>query len=142
MANFQYKVGGGSWTDVPSYAIHGTYAGTVELLFPEAAERDGLGRACAAIGKPWLHYKSGLLTASGMSFWNSFFSSSTATSASLAIKAYNSRSASSGSGAWWSCSGYMARPKWGRSQPIDTAACSRTWFYDVEFVIENLEDAS
>ncbi len=143
MANFQRKLPGGNWTDVPAYAVHGTYEGTVELSYPEATDRDGLGRACAAIGKPTLHVKSSLMTASGMSWWHEPFSSSAATSACVYFKIYNPRLSATGSLAWWSCSGWQARPTFQRLRiGGDTAACSMTWYYDVEISVEALEDAS
>ncbi len=143
MGNFQRKLPGGNWSDVPAYAVHGTYEGTVQLSYPEAEERDGLGRACTAIGKPLLQIKSSLLTACGMSYWNEPFSSSTATSACVYFKIYNPRVATTGSAAWWSCSGYQTRAKYERMRiGGDTAACSLTWYYDVEITVENLEDAT
>ncbi len=143
MTLFQYKVGSGIWTDVPSYAFAGTYENGAVIVYPEATQYDGTGKQCAAIGKPSIVIKSSLMTASGLSFWQSFFSSSLATTASISLWAFNPRSLGAGASAWTSCSGWMARPKFERVKLDNVMARSgsaNTWYYSVEIRIENCID--
>jgi hypothetical protein len=140
MASFRYKNAGGSWTDVPSYAFAGTYENGVVLTYPEATQYDGVGKQCAAIGKPSIVIKSSLMTASGLSFWESFFSSSIATTASISLTAFNPRLLTAGSLAWTSCSGWMSRPKFSRVKLDDVqlrSGCTNTWYYTVEIHVDN-----
>ena len=137
MANFQYKVGAGSWTDVPATAHHGVWDGTAELVVPEAAARDGRGKPCAAVGKPWLQIRSQRMTATGIDFWQDFFvdsdntSSSDVKSASLHITAKNPLN-----NTWQGWSGSLVRPRWRRVQQGSGSA--NTNYFDVELEVVEL----
>lgn len=141
MANFQYKsTAGGSWTDVPSYAVHGTYEGNIELVYPPAEQFDGLGRPCGAVGQPSVRISSGLMTASGMVFWQSFFSAASNLSASIWLKVFDPRSTKLGASAWTTCSGYLLRPAWKRIKVGgDSPTQANTWYYGVEIVVNNCD---
>lgn len=142
MANCQYKLNSAdSWTDIPAYALHGMLEGGPALNYPEADEYDGLGRRCAAVGKPTIIAQSELMTGCGFTFWNSFFgSNANATSASCWVKAFDPRESGSGALTWKSCSGYITRPTF-RNLRIggDTTASGTTYYRDVEIRVESCD---
>jgi len=133
MANFQYKTtSGGTYVDVPAKAYYGTYGGTLEVKYPEAADRDGLGRPCAAIGQPSIIMRSNLMTHDGIAFWEeTLFTGTTATYAELWLKVYDARNS-----AWTAYHGYLARPKWNRM--IVGSGNSTPYYYDVEINMQTV----
>lgn len=137
--NLQYRMTSADmWADVPSYALMGTYNGTIELQYPETSDFDGLGRACGAVGQPKAVIKANAMTSCGMMFWQSRFSTSVETSSSIYLMMFDSRSGSSGSGAWTSVSGHLMRPKYSRVKVGgDDATRYGTIFYDVEIAVNN-----
>ena len=132
MANFQYKTSSdGAYADVSATAYYGTYSGTLEVKYPEANERDGLGRPCAAIGQPVIIMQSSLMTHDGVSFWEGLFATTTATYVELWLKVYNARD-----GLWTAYHGYLSRPKWNRM--IIGNGNSTTYYYDVEISMQTV----
>lgn len=128
MSSFQYK--SGTWQDVPSYA-HPDYEGSVMVVYPEAAERDGLGNPCGAIGLPHIEIQARLMRGDGWAWWQAFFASSTQLTATLpGITAYDPRT-----GVWGHYIGTLLRPTVGITQPGGSA--SNTLCRDVNIVIEN-----
>jgi hypothetical protein len=139
MANFQVRING-TWTDIPSYAFHGTYEGTVELRYPQFTDYDGLGRPCGAVGKPVGIIQSPFMTGCGMGWWNARFDAATCTTSSIVIKLFNPRTTQAGANAWTSCSGWLQRPTYSRVRPGgDNTASANTYYYDVEIRINNCE---
>jgi len=130
MANFQYKTSSGAaYADVPTAAFQGTYDGTLEVRYPDAGEMDGLGRACGAIGQPQISLHSGLMTATGMDFWQNLFATTTATYVELWLKVLDVRTNS-----WDEFHGYLQRPKFSRMIPGSSS--TTIWYYDVEITMQ------
>ena len=143
--NLQYKMTlSGSWSDVPSYALMGVRDGALDLLYPEATERDGLGRPCGAIGKPTMTIRSPIMTSVGMAFWQGRFSNSAEVSASMWIAGYDIRTGSyTGTAAWSSVCGYLARPKYARvTVGGDDAAINQTIWRDIEITLYECESTT
>ena len=112
MANFQYKsASGGSWTDVPVSAYHGTLAGTFDVSYPQTQDYTIAGRACAAIGQPFITLQSRLMTASGLNFWMSKFAASNYGDIEFWLTAYDTYR-----GAWTYYTGWLKRPTYQRVQ--------------------------
>lgn len=130
MGNFQYKTSsGGSWTDVPLSAYHGSYEGTYELIYPQPQAVTGMGRPCAAIGLPKIKLSSTLMTASGMSFWQGKFASDSSLDAEFWLTVRNARNDT-----WEKYTGWLLRPSYNRIQ-IGTGSLN-TMYSDVEITID------
>lgn len=128
MANFQYK--SGTWQDIPDYA-HPDDEGSVQVLYPEAAERDGLGVPCGAIGLPHIEIAARLMTGTGWNWWHAFFGGATALSVAISVTAYDPRT-----GAWVKYAGTLLRPSAGAVQP-GTGAAS-TIYRDVTIIVDRI----
>jgi hypothetical protein len=82
-----------SWDPIPAAAIMGTYAGTFAVVYPAAADSDGLGAPCGAFGLPEINLAMPLLFGDGMAFWTAFFTSTpTAQAVTIKIEAFDPRS--------------------------------------------------
>lgn len=129
MADFQYKTGG-SWVDVPDYA-HPDDTGAIQVTYPPATERDGVGTPCGAIGLPKIVIRGGMMRGDGWNWWQAFFSSATALSASMTgITAYNPHT-----GAWAKYTGTLLRPE-GTCRPGSSAG--NTLYRDITIIIERI----
>ena len=112
MANFKYKTAsGGTWTDVPTAAYHGTLAGTFDVVHPQPQDFTIAGRVCAAVGKPYLIMQSQLMTGCGLNFWMSKFSASNYGDIQFWLTAYNTYTTS-----WQYYTGWLTRPTYQRVQ--------------------------
>jgi len=136
MGNFQYKTSSaGSWTDMPLTAYHGTFEGSYELIYPESQFKTGLGRPCAAIGMPKIKLSSNIMTASGMNFWQSKFSSTSTLDVEFWISVRNSRN-----DLWEKYTGWLLRPTYNRVA-IGTGSLN-TMYYDVEITVDLVESTT
>jgi hypothetical protein len=136
MANFQYKTGSlASWLDAPVSAVHGTYAGTIEVTYPEPQARDGRGRPCAAVGSQSISLKSARMTASGMDFWMGKFSSSVSIDAEVWLTARDPRT-----NTWRKWTGWLMRPTWQRIQ-VGSGSISTT-YENVEITVDLLTETT
>ncbi len=136
MSVLQYKsASSGSWVDVPSSAVHGTLAGTIEVVYPKAESRTGAGRPCAAVGHEQLLIKSALMTASGMQFWQSRFSTTNAVDTEFWLTGRDPRS-----GVWNKYTGWLLRPTWSRVQ-VGSGSLN-TLYNDVEIILDLLTAGS
>jgi hypothetical protein len=112
MADFQYKSSSGAnWADVDKYAYHGTYAGTLHVVYPEPQERTIAGRVCAAVGLPYIQLQSTIMTACGLNWWQSQFATSTTVDTEFWLSGFNPRT-----GLWSKWTGWLERPRYGRVQ--------------------------
>lgn len=128
MANFQYK--SGTWQDVPSYA-HPDGAGSIQVVYPEAADRDGQGNPCGAVGLPHIEIRSPQMRGDGWGWWQAWFGSATALTAAVSVTAYDPRTA-----AWVKYAGTLLRPTAGGVQPGSSAG--NTLYQDVTITIERV----
>ena len=128
MAAFQYK--SGTWQDIPDVA-HPDDQGSISVEYPEAADRDGMGNPCGAVGLPRIVVRSSIMTGTGWNWWQAFFANATALSAAISVTAFDPRT-----GTWPKWAGTLIRPTAGNVQPGATAA--RTLYQDVEIVIEQV----
>jgi len=125
----QSELGPLVWLDVPLSAIHGTYAGTFELRYPEATEYDSWGRPASTIGLPIITIRSTMITASGMEFWNSFFNNLHTTFASASLSIPNSHT-----GVTEYYAGVLSRPRWDRLQI--GSGCTSTVYHGFNITME------
>ena len=135
MADFQYKSAStANWADVDKYAYHGTYAGTIRLVRPEALDRTIAGRACGAIGLPYIQLQSSVMTACGMNFWQGRLSPG-ALDAEFWLSGYDPQT-----GLWSKWTGWLERPRFSRVQ-IGTGNVN-TLYFDVEITVGQATTAS
>lgn len=132
MANFQYK--NSTWQDIPDYA-HPDDEGSIQVVYPEATDRDGLGAPCAAVGSPHIAIQAQLMTGTGWNWWHAFFASADALTAAVSITAYNPRT-----GTWTKYAGTLLRPLASTVQP-GTGAAS-TVYRDVSIIVERISVTS
>ena len=136
MGNFQYKsTSTGSWTDVPTTAYHGTFMGSFDVVYPEAQDRDGNGLPCGAVGPRHIKLRSEIMTASGLHFWQNFFSNEYATSREFWLTAKNPRT-----NLWSRYTGWLLRPTYERVQ-IGSGSMS-TLYSGVDITIDLLSNAT
>ena len=141
MALFQYKTASaGTWTDIPRAAMEGTFTGTLDVVYPVAAERDGQGRWCAsAPGQPQVMLRSQTMTASGMDFWRGRFATATAVDVEFWLSARDPRADVTGA-IWKKYTGWLARPRWERVQ-VGTGSLN-TLYFDVEIMLDDARETS
>lgn len=131
MADFQYK--NVTWQDVPAYA-HPDKAGSITVVYPEAADRDGLGNPCGAVGLPHIEIRSPQMRGDGWAWWNAWFADANALTASLSVTGYNPRT-----GAWVKYAGTLLRPT-GQAQPGGSA--TNTVYTDVTIIVDRVSVTS
>lgn len=127
--NFQYK-NVSTWTDIPEYA-HPDDLGSVLVVWPKVDSTDGQGAPCA-VGLPNLEIKAKLMRGDGLNWWQAFFASTTAESATLTgITGFDPRT-----GTWTKYTGTLWRPVIGDVQP--GAAAATTIYRDVLIQVRDL----
>jgi hypothetical protein len=137
MGNCQWKSSvGGTWADVLTAALAGTYAGGGPVVVrPEATDRDGLGLPCGAVGTlAKIVIKASQITGTGMAHWMGRFGSTSANYVATWQTAYDPRA-----GTWGGWTGYLIRPVLGagyQSVSIGSDA-AHTMYRGVEITIEN-----
>jgi hypothetical protein len=134
MASFKYKsASSGSWLDVPPSAYQGTFAGSFDLVYPQATDYTIAGRVCAAIGLPYINLQSQIMSASGLNFWMSKFAASNFGDVEFWLSVYDAYNAG-----WRYYTGWLKRPTYQRVQV--GSGSSNTIYYGVE--IDLLQAAS
>lgn len=129
MSDFQYK-SGATWYDVPATAHPDDESGSITVVYPAAADMDGLGNPAGAIGQPELQI-AGRLNGTGMAWWVAFFATATAETATLTgITGYDPRTA-----AWVKYTGTLWRPQ---AKVKPGANAGSTWYDGVLIKIKNL----
>ena len=119
MSNFKYKNSGGSWVDVPDLAHPDDESGSVRVVYPVALDRDGNGAPCGIVGLPELVVTADYMLGTGWNFWQAFFASATAETASVSLQVYDERS-----GAWVKYAATLLRPRCERIRPGATAGAT------------------
>jgi len=136
MGDFQYKSSSaGSWTDVPKTAYYGTFAGTMNVVYPDTSSRDGMGRLCGGFGSPRGEINSTLMTACGMHWWQAFFGSATAVDVEFWLTFRNPRT-----NLWERYTGWLERPEYSRVEIGSGSAATR--YYDVKIAVSNITAAA
>ena len=123
---------GASWTAIPSAALASTYRGTVHVEYPRAAEYDGLGAPCGAIGRPKIIIEAPMMTDTGFAFWRDLFASATSVHATVKLEPFDERT-----GAVTKLQGYLERPTHGGISQGSTAA--KTFYRGVRIVVSACE---
>jgi len=119
---------GAAWADVPTKALYSTYRGTCHVSYPQAADFDGAGAPCGAVGRPTIIIESPWLTDEGLAFWRAFFATPTETYADIQLMLFDVRT---GANNYWA--GKLNWPTFASSGVGSTA--SRTAYRDVRILI-------
>jgi hypothetical protein len=118
----KYKTSsGGTLTDIPSYALAGTYAGGYDLVYPPAPDLDGLGIPCGIVGLPDIVIQAPRLSGTGFEWWRALFgTTATVEHKTIWLQVRNARS---GEVETWT--GNLLRPTYAKQHIGSTDA--NTW---------------